>query len=159
MLFYGDSSNIVMEAKVFNLTSMKEGYPALSRLIPPNYIGLFTDREFDIQYANYIMSNDYIFFEFFTIIYSLYSGEDVYIIVSNEDWSENLIESLLKLIQQRYGYNGTRINCFYDYINIKNSKYFDTFAPGYGIQNLDMDKERYSIILANQKGVIDGRNI
>lgn len=147
MLMYGDSSNIITTGIVFNLSSMKEGFPKLSRLIPPNIIGRFTGRDFDLAYADYIMSNDFIFKEFFDIVYSLYSGTDVYIIISNDDWSENLIESLLKLIQQRYGYNGGRINCIDDYYFMENSKNYNDFDPRYGIANLDSDKERYTYII------------
>ena len=32
------------------------------------------------------------------------------LVVDSADWSENIIESILKLIQQRYGYNGTYQN-------------------------------------------------
>ena len=34
---------------------------------------------------------------------------------TSEDWSENIVESLLKLIQQRYGYNAYRIDSYDDY--------------------------------------------
>lgn len=151
MLMYGNSNNIITTGIVFNLTSMKEGFTRLSRLIPPNTIGRFTDREFDIIYANYIMSNDFVFKEFFDIIYPLYTGLDVYIIISDDDWSENLTESLLKLIQQRYGYNGGKINCIDDYYFILNSKNYSDFDRSYGLANLDIDKERYTYIVENAR--------
>lgn len=146
MLMYGDSLNIVDNARVFNLTSMKEGFERLPGLIPPNELGRFTGRDFDIIYANYIMDNDFVFYQFFQIINTLYIGQDVYIIVSSDDWSENLIESILKLIQQRYGYNGLRINCFEDYITFQNSNIDSKFNQYYGIQNLDIDKDRFAYI-------------
>lgn len=151
MLMYGNSNNIITTGIVFNLTSMKEGFDRLSRLIPPNTIGRFTDREFDIVYANYIMSNDFVFKEFFDIIYPLYTGLDVYIIISDDDWSENLTESLLKLIQQRYGYNGGKINCIDDYYFMVNSKNYSDFDRSYGLANLDIDKERYTYIVENAR--------
>lgn len=131
---------------MYNLSSLKEGFNRLQLLIPPNEIGRFTDREFDIAYANYIFNNDNVFCEFFQIIYNLYLGYDVFILASEEDWSENILESLLKLIQQRYGYNAARIDSDYDYIFARNNMSFD-FAPGYGLYNLDQDKERFSYLI------------
>lgn len=144
---YGNSNNIIDSGLVFNLTSLKMGYINLTKLIPPNQLGLFTGRDFDLAYANYLMSNDFIFKEFFDIVWSLYSGKDVYIIISDDDWSENLVESLLKLIQQRYGYNATKINCEEDYWFAFNSKNLSEFNPSYGILNLDIDKDRYTMIV------------
>ena len=150
MLMYGPASaaDIKFGGKgvMYNLSSMREGFISLQSLIPPNTIGRLTDREFDIAYANYIMSNDTLFCIFFQIIYNLYIGKDVFIIVSTEDWSENLLESLLKLIQQRYGYNAVLINTEADYLYATNSMNFG-FAPGYGIYNLDQDKERFTTLI------------
>lgn len=150
MLMYGPASaaDIKFGGKgvMYNLSSMREGFISLQALIPPNTIGRLTDREFDIAYANYIMSNDTLFCIFFQIIYNLYIGKDVFIIVSTEDWSENLLESLLKLIQQRYGYNAVLINTEADYLYAATSMNFG-FAPGYGIYNLDQDKERFTTII------------
>ena len=150
MLMYGPASaaDIKFGGKgvMYNLSSMREGFISLQALIPPNTIGRLTDREFDIAYANYIMSNDTLFCIFFQIIYNLYIGKDVFIIVSTEDWSENLLESLLKLIQQRYGYNAVLINTEADYLYAVTSMNFE-FAPGYGIFNLDQDKERFATLI------------
>lgn len=150
MLMYGPASaaDIKFGGKgvMYNLSSMREGFISLQALIPPNTIGRLTDREFDIAYANYIMTNDTLFCIFFQIIYNLYIGKDVFIIVSTEDWSENLLESLLKLIQQRYGYNAVLINTEADYLYAATSMNFG-FAPGYGIFNLDQDKERFTTII------------
>ena len=150
MLMYGPASaaDIKFGGKgvMYNLSSMREGFISLQALIPPNTIGRLTDREFDIAYANYIMSNDTLFCIFFQIIYNLYIGKDVFIIVSTEDWSENLLESLLKLIQQRYGYNAVLVNTEADYLYAATSMNFG-FAPGYGIYNLDQDKERFTTLI------------
>ena len=150
MLMYGPASaaDIKFGGKgvMYNLSSMREGFISLQALIPPNTIGRLTDREFDIAYANYIMSNDTLFCIFFQIVYNLYIGKDVFIIISTEDWSENLLESLLKLIQQRYGYNGVLINTEADYLYAVTSMNFG-FAPGYGIFNLDQDKERFTTLI------------
>ena len=163
MLMYGfDNSGVlnidIPDGVLFNLTSKKEGFVTLPLLIPPNNIGRFTDRDFDIAYAQYVMNNDNVFCQFFQIIYNLYIGKDVFILVSSEDWSENILESLLKLIQQRYGYNAVLISENDDYIFAKNSMIDQKFAPGYGMFNLDQDKERFSYIMEsyrlNNNGVL-----
>ena len=152
MLMYGLDKPEVLGLKfsgqgvVYNLTSLKEGYNRLRLLVPPNSLGKFTDRDFDIVYANYIFGNNYVFAEFFQIIYNLYIGLDVFIIYSESDWSENILESLLKLIQQRYGYNAVLINTEADYLYAVTSMNFE-FAPGYGIFNLDQDKERFTTLI------------
>lgn len=153
MLMYGlDKPEIINinfsgAGLMYNLTSLKEGFITLKRLIPPNNIGYLADRDFDIAYANYIMNNNEVFCEFFQIIYNLYIGKDVFILYSDKDWSENLMESLLKLIQQRYGYNAVNINCEEDYIFAQCNLSTNGFAPGYGLYNLDIDKERFSYVM------------
>ena len=154
MLMYGESRDDILSIGfagtgiIYNLSSLREGFNTLRLLIPPNEIGRFTDRDFDIAYANYILNNDAVFCEFFQIIYNLYLGYDVFILASSEDWSENILESLLKLIQQRYGYNAVRIDSDDDYIFARNNMTFD-FDPRFGIYNLDQDKERFSYLIEN----------
>lgn len=162
MLMYGYDRNDILsidfagEGLIYNLASMKEGFIRLPNLIPPNKIGHFVDRDFDIAYANYIMSNDTVFCEFFQIIYNLYIGKDVFIMYSqNEDWAENILESLLKLIQQRYGYNAVRIDSDEDYIYARNNVLSD-FDKSYGLYNLDIDKERFTYLIENYRLSCDG---
>lgn len=147
MLMYGNFNNIVIDSNttVYNLTSMREGFERKSYLVPPNEIGRFSGRDFDLAYANYLLNNDIIFKEFFDIVYLLYTGRDVYIIIDEAEWSENLVESLMKLIQQRYGYNSIRINCPEDYFYA--SSIVTDFNQYYGIHNFDIDKERYTYII------------
>lgn len=158
MLMYGNFHNIIDTGAVYNFTSFREGYQRVPLLIPPNEIGRSSGREFDIAYANYLMTNDFVFKSFFDIIYLLYTGVDIYLIIDESDWSENLIESLLKLIQQRYGYNAVKINCFEDYLQANSSKYISEFNPYYGLANLDMDKERYTYFIELQRLRNGGHN-
>ena len=153
MLMYGldrdDILNIRFsgEGIVYNLSSYKEGFVSIKKLLPPNSLGAFSGRDFDIQYTNYIMNNDLVFAEFFQIIYNLYIGKNIFILYSDSDWSENIMESLIKLIQQRYGYNAVRIDSDEDYIYAMNTHISDSFAQGYGLYNLDIDKERFAYII------------
>ena len=152
MLMFGSARDDILNigfvgtGVIYNLSSLREGFNTLSLLIPPNEIGRFTDRDFDIAYCNYVINNDTVFCQFFQIIYNLYLGYDVFILASEEDWSENILESLLKIIQQRYGYNAVRIDSDEDYIFARNNMTFD-FDPRFGIYNLDQDKERFSYLI------------
>lgn len=128
---------------IFNIASLKEGYNRLSLLTPPNHMGYTTDREFDINYMNYIFNNDSVFVEFFMIVYYLYIGKDVYLLYSIEDWSENIIESLLKLVQQRYGLNAYCVNSDEDYTYCRLNDNTE-FNREWGLYNLDQDKERFT---------------
>lgn len=148
MLYYG-TSNILPLLKygtsVYNITSYREGLYRLN-LLPPFDKRLYTDgcRDFDLAYAEWIFNNDYIFFDFFKIVYDLYLGKDVFLVMDDGDWSENIIESLLKLIQQRYGYNGCLITDFDAYVYAQNN--IDSRFEDFGLYNLDQDKDRFSAI-------------
>lgn len=147
MLMYGNSMNAeLVDAKIYNISGMKEGYENLQILIPPNEIGTTYGREFDIAYMNYVLYNDNVFVEFFRIIQNLYTGINVYLVFGDNDWSENLCQSILKIIQQRYGYNGYFINSFEDYIFASTNDSSD-FNKQYGLYNLDQDKNRYSYLV------------
>ena len=143
MLMYGNSKNIPVyndNTSVYNLTSLIEYYPRLNLLVPSG-IGYYDGYEFDVAYMNYIFSNNPVFAQFFQIVMDLYMGKNVYIITDDENWSENLVESLMKIIQQRYGYNSCRIDTYDDYTSMTDGK----FDPGWGLANLDCDKERFAM--------------
>jgi hypothetical protein len=144
---YGNGANsTIVDAKIYNVSSMREGYENLQILIPPNVIGKTFDREFDINYYNYIIQNDQVFMEFFRIIQDLYLNKNVYLMFGDDEWSENLCQSLLKIIQQRYGYNGYYIDNMNDYLYASMNDTSD-FNKEYGIYNLDQDKMRYSYLV------------
>ena len=159
MLLYGNKNNIQDQCVVFNFTSLIEGYNKLL-LVPPNNLGANSEYEFDVRYMHYILDNDMIFISLMQIIYNLYINNNVYLIVSEDEWSEVLIESLLKLIQQRYGINATRIRSFDKQYQINAYGFFDetkmfddliyakesTFDPNYGLTNLDIDMDRYEYL-------------
>lgn len=148
MLMYGRDTDEVMhinffgEGVMYNLSSLREDFYKLRLLLPPMEVGRGCDREFDTNYYNYILSNDYVFSEFFQIVYNLYTGVDVFIMVDGGGWSENILESLLKIIQQRYGYNAVQIDSDEDYIYAYNNMQFG--FTSYGLYNLDQDKDRFA---------------
>ncbi len=151
MLYYGNSRNIQDQCVIFNFTSYIEGYRRLP-LLPPNNLGAVNEYHFDCLYMQYIISDDMRFSILFSLVSLLHQGTDVYLIISEDDWSEVLIESLLKLIQQRYGYNAIRINCFDDIVYSQDSV---DFIPAYGVINYDADLTRYESILIRNGAKID----
>ena len=150
MILYGPSSCLPYIDRdrfhVFNLTGLIETGDSLKILIPPNELGRTDSFEFDVNYYNYIMGNNTIFVTFFRIIQILYSGKSVFIIYDNAEWSEGLMESLLKVIQQRYGYNAYYVTSDEDIIQaiMSDSTGFDV---NYGLANLDADKLRYQVLV------------
>lgn len=150
MLMYGPSSctniRFAGEGVEFNLTSFKEGMTRLAYLMP-RIDQVVDDYDFDVAYANYIMSNDQVFVEFFQIIFNLYLGKDVFIAVDLEaDWAETLLESLLKFIQERYGYAAVKIESEEDYMFARRNFICD-FNPEFGLYNLDIDKDRFFALI------------
>ena len=156
MLMYG-TSMMCREVRLFdsliafNLTSLSEDFYTLPNIIPPATIPRTSERDFDIAYCDYILGNDVSFMEFFSIVYNLYLGVDIFLVIDEDfDWSENVLESLLKIIQQRYGYNAVYIGSDEDFIYAKNQS-ISKFAPGYGLYNLDQDKERFTYLIEDMK--------
>ena len=138
------------EGVEYNFTSFKEGGIRLSHLLP-NIDQISDDFEFDLAYANYLMGDDQVFFEFFQIIHNLYLGKDVFIAVDpDENWAENVLESLLKFIQERYGYPAVKIESEEDYIFARNN-FSSDFNLEYGLYNLDVDNQRFSDLLFSDK--------
>lgn len=146
MLMYGNGIILkdileIPQTKVYNFSSLREGFPRLN-LMPPRTLGAASEYEFDVNYMQYILGNDIIFMNFMTIILDLYNGFNVYLLVDEDEfWSCMLVDSLMKLIQQRYGINGVKVDSLEDFEFAKE----DYFAD-YGIINLDQDKERYTYL-------------
>lgn len=131
---------------ILNLSSYKEGIEKLNLLPPTNGTLPFKDeKEFDIAYANYIMSNDFTFMELMKIIIPIYEGKDVYIVVSRSPYFDMITESLTKFIQVRYSIISQYI---YDFNDLEFIDMDLSFANIQGLYNLDVDKERFSRLIA-----------
>ena len=147
MLMYGNANAAsLVETKsdtiILNLSSLSERYTNRLFLVPPNNLGANSEYDFDIKYMQWIMNNDSIFIIFFPLIIELEKGMNVFIVIDSDSWSISLIESLLKLIQQRYGFNGLLVNTIEDILYAEECKFSD-----YGIINFDTDLNRYSYIM------------
>lgn len=131
-----------------NLSSLNEDFPRVA-LMPPRDIHFANGEIFDADYANYIFNNDYVFLEFMKIIMNLYFGNNVCLLVSQNEVFDKVTESLLKIIQERYGYNGVIINEPDDIIPLCSPAYEDGEFSIQGLAMLDIDKERYSYIITS----------
>lgn len=151
MLLYGTihGLNTTDNCIVYNFSSMNEQYMRLN-LLPPLEFGKDYDYNFDMMYAQYILNNDNIFFDLMMIVYNLYQGKDVFLLV--DDDVSGLNESLLKFIQQRYGYNASRINNLDDLLYAENTDFSRE-----GLFNLDSDKERLSYMMESERLKNGGR--
>ena len=126
---------------IINMSSATIGFTLFDRLMPLVTIDP-ESKDFDLMYMNYLLSDDIAFSQLMMIIYNLYIGVDVLIMIGETDIKYMVAESLLKFIQQRYGYNGYIINEASD-VEFLNEGSFTI----QGLYNLDIDKERYSPIL------------
>jgi len=139
-LMYGEFNNIpdTVNCSIFNFNSLNEVFPLIN-LLPPNNLGARDEYDFDIRYMHWILDIDCNFIIFMNIVLEIYYGRDVYLIIDKSDWSMVIVESLLKLIQQRYGLVASYIGDQEDYMYTNESE----FEPTYGIFNFDNDRNRY----------------
>lgn len=144
LLMYGERNGLDSFLKktkedvyVVNFSSPCEGFPQLD-ILPRVRFNLDDSQEFDVAFANYIFSDDYRFKQFFSMIFPLYAGENVYILTSKTEFYDMLNESLMKIIQQRYGYIFNEVNNEDDIDYLKSGSFSIQ-----GLYNLDIDKERY----------------
>lgn len=154
-------SKTMKSLKVFNYTSLYSGYPSLSVLVTNMYqlnnsgmpTNLFVDTvDFDVRYATMILNNDQMYEALITIMMNTYQGIDVILLVQRDPYRDALMESLIKFIQQRYGYNSWIIEDIED-ISCIHEPYFSPI----GIMALDEDIKRYDQLY--QMGRVSSRII
>lgn len=137
---------------ILNFSSFNERYPKVNLVPPIDMGGQWNDEvEFDNWYFNWILSNNGIFIEFMKIVYPLYAGFNVFVLINWFDLGDfyfyaNLNESLMKLIQIRYGYNASIVNTIEDYYSLSSYQLESAFSEE-GIRNLDYDKGRMAYVL------------
>lgn len=133
---------------VFNFNSLREGFIELN-LLPVNNLGAISEYDFDIKYMQYIFNDNFLFIQFMAPIQTLFAGKDVFIVYDytmNRVWEDNLIESLLKMIQTRYGIFACKVMYPEDYLSAEETD----INRGYGIINYDEDMRRYMSICNSQ---------
>ena len=92
MLLVGTIQNLYTtdKTKILNFCSLNEMYPRL-RLLPP-FDFRFTsgnpetmEYEFDMKYAQWLLSDPNAFIDFMQIIYNMYLGYDVFLLISEDN--------------------------------------------------------------------------
>lgn len=133
---------------LYNMSSAINRGVMLSNLTPPPMVGANTldyddEKSFDIMYANYLLGNDAAFVQMFSIINNLYLGGSSIILVGDGKYKDVLTDSLIKFIQQRYGLSPIRIiNEIEDWYSYEEDYKFNLI----GVYNLDVDKERFTML-------------
>ena len=106
---------------LLNFTSLYSGiapdnvYPLVNHMYQINQSGMPSGQfvetfEFDLAYANSIMSAPDMYEAFMKIMFNSHEGRLVILLVSRDAYRDALMESLIKFIQQRYGYGCWIVN-------------------------------------------------
>lgn len=145
------------EPVILNLSSLYSGYINITHLItnisPINNTGLpmpefVNSVEFDIQYASAVLNTPELFGSLINIMLRAYEGYLVCILVQRDPYRDAVMESLIKLIQQRYGYNCWIVEDVDDIEIISEQMLFAD-----GLITLDADIKQFNQMYS--KGMVD----
>lgn len=140
----------VRQVVKYNLSHYYAEMPTLNLLVPSSQFipedilnGDCSNTDFDREYHNFIFNNDIAFAQFMSIIIPVFMNPDtlVHITIIFNEYSNAFVESLIKLIQQRYGYNSYFINDIDDFIYTSDSEFS---IPG--LFMLDQDLARWRLM-------------
>lgn len=133
----------------YNLSSYYNDAPTLNYLIPSFehvtedvLTGDKTSPEFDKSYYNYVVNNDSAFLQMMNLVLPVFMDPNVLIQVFIQDspFRTAVTESLIKIIQWRYGYNCYIINEVEDFLAATES---DFSVPG--LCTMDADVARWRL--------------
>jgi hypothetical protein len=143
---------------ILNLSSFYSGYINITHLIakisPINNTGLpmpefVNSVEFDMQYASAVLNDPELFGSLINIMLRAYEGYLVCVLVQRDHYRDAIMESLIKLIQQRYGYNCWIIEDEED-IEIMSEQ----MLTANGFLTLNSDIKQYNHMYS--KGIVEG---
>ncbi len=154
MIVFTSNINLIPyinNAMIYNLSSYYSGYNDITKLITK--IQIINNTEmlanefiyspyFDNIYYNSILNDHELFCCLLQLMMNVYNGNNAIVLISHDNYRDAITESLIKLIQVRYGYNCWEIENVEDLDILKETH----FTPQ-GIQNLDADKQTYDSIL------------
>ena len=142
----------------YNLSSYYSDVPTMNALIPniqhmseELLQGDCVIPQFDIEFGNYIINTNEAFLQFMNIVIPAYMNPDmlVQILIGHSDFRDAITESLIKLIQQRYGYNSYIVNDIEDFLCVDES---DFSIPG--LFAIDEDINKWRALVGPQAGDI-----
>lgn len=139
----------IKKVLVLNLLSLFDMGDQIPHILPypyPAHELVFSDDQLqlDMMYADYLINHIPAFIDLMKIMYPLYENSDllVYILITHDPYRDVITESLIKFIQERYGYICNEINTLEDVMYVEHGTFNYV-----GIMNMDMDKEKYINIL------------
>lgn len=155
MVIFTSNLNIIQQINnpiIYNLSSYYSGFEDLSSLITKISVFNATNMpinefiyspQFDNMYAQGVFNNDELFTDFLKIVLNATLG-NIIVLISHDPYRDAITESIIKLIQVRYGYNCWEIEDVDDLSCLRES-----FFTPQGILNLDQDKYRYDMLSIN----------
>lgn len=150
----GERLSIKDKVYVVNLSSANLNIQGSSLFYVPR--SHMETNSYDIEYANYIFNNTQQRIEFLYMIHQLQLGNHVLIMIGTYPGMYEMAESLLKLIQIKYGYLGY----FITNIDLNDLYLFESRFSASGLILFDEEKiELDELFLEQEKrGTVNGRN-
>lgn len=139
--------------RIFNLTSAWSGYEDISMLVTSMRsvnnssmpINQFIETvDFDIQYAQAIFNIPHMYDCFMRVVSTSFRGELAIVLVDRDNYRDAIMESLIKLIQQRYGHNSWIVENESDIEYLYENSFSQT-----GILTMRADLQRYHEMYTN----------
>lgn len=146
---------------IFNLSSIYNLGVRLSNLIPKvqyegQRINIEDDREFDIYYANYIMSYNPAFIDLMSIMNQIYLTECVVVLIGEDEYKNYISDSLMKFIQQRYEYPIHIVETVDDLPSWFGDSYH--FTSVLGLSHFDADREKFFRMTTDKSEILEFYN-
>lgn len=149
--YYNISSLISVANQICNPNSVIAGNGI--RYVDPNIQNMvYESPEFDAALMNYIDNDKQMWLSMMLIMITTYEGYDVIIEYNNDEFSSKVVESLIKIIQEKYQYNCLIANYIDDIYSCNES----SFGPA-GLLKLDEERRRYQeMVIAKEIDFIIG---
>lgn len=161
MIVFIDNPNLIAQIQyqfnrpviVFNLSSLYSGYISLTdlctKIAPINNTGMPLSEfvqsvNFDLQYFSAITNDPNLFCKLLQIMSATYEGFIAIVLVQRDPYRDAILESLIKLIQQRYGLTTWVVEDLEDISCIKEC----SFTP-YGLLTLIEDLKFFDQVNTN----------
>lgn len=147
--YLGDTS-LLGNYKILNLNANISNDIERLDLMPKMGMIDYSSPDFDSAYISTIMNDEHYFSQFMYLMTYIKNNVNVFLLIYNEDTIFNPIaEVLVKLIQQRYGYNYTIAESPEEICDLVTGLYSDeSMFTTPGIITFDSDYARYQYILA-----------
>ena len=136
--------------RIYNLSSLYSGYDSITSLITGlhewaangiNVPAALDKPEIDVEYWNLIMQRPNMFNDLMKLVLNSFEGYVCMVLVHHDNYRDAVLESIIKLIQQRYGFTPWIVQDEEDISVIEEPEY-----TAQGLVTLDEDRKRYHIM-------------